>query len=124
MISVTRIFRLSMRVARWAEPHVREWHRRRHLHRSEGQRHLDARNWAEAEKEFTIALAERRHSGIRRAEMLLNLELAQRRQGKLAEAEQSAQAAVQHASTGPLRARAQDAALDIRIEQGRDADAE
>jgi tetratricopeptide (TPR) repeat protein len=124
MISVTRIFRLSMRVARWAEPHVREWHRQRHLHQTEGQRHLDARNWAEAEKEFTIALAERRHSGSRRAEMLVNLELAQRRQGKLAEAEQSAQAAIQIASSRPLRARAQDAVLDIQMEQGRYADAE
>ena len=47
MISVTRIFRLSMRVAHWAEPHVKEWHRQRHLNRVEGQRHLDARNWSE-----------------------------------------------------------------------------
>lgn len=124
MISVTRIFRLSMRVARWAEPHVREWHRQRHLRATEGQRHLDARNWAEAEKEFTAALAERRHSNVRRAEMLLNLELAQRRQGKLAEAGQSAQAAIEIASSRPLHTRAEDALLDIQIEQGRYADAE
>src|SRR5580693_1871573 len=88
MISVTRIVRLTMRVARWAEPHVKEWHRQRHLNRTEGQRHLDSHNWAEAEKHFTLALAERRHSKQRQCELLLNLEQAQRRQRKLGELEQ------------------------------------
>ena len=87
-----------MRVARWAEPHVKEWHRKRHLNRVEGQRHLDSRNWSEAEKHFTLALAERRHSNRRRCELLLNLEHAQRRQKKLAEAEQSALAALEAAA--------------------------
>jgi len=124
MISITRIFRLSMRVARWAEPHVKEWRRKRHLHRTEGRRHLDARNWAEAEKEFKLALAERRHSGGRRSELLLNLEQAQRRQRKLVEAAESAQAALEIASGRSLRARAQDALLDIQLEQGQYAEAE
>jgi tetratricopeptide (TPR) repeat protein len=122
MISVTRIFRLTMRVARWAEPHVKEWHRKRHFHRVEGQRHLDSRNWSEAEKHLSTALAERRHSDKRRCELLLNLEYAQRRQKKLTEAEQSALAATETADRAKdrsLRARAQDALVDIRIDQAR-----
>ena len=120
MISVTRIFRISMKVARWAEPHVKEWHRKRHFNRVEGQRNLDCRNWSEAEKHLTLALAERRHSDKRRCELLLNLEQAQRRQKKLTEAEQSALAAWRR-RLGPgdrsLRARAQDALVDIQLEQ-------
>lgn len=126
MISVTRIFRLSMRVARWAEPHVKEWHRRRHFHRVEGQRHLDSRNWSEAEKHLTLALAERRHSDKRRCELLLSLEHAQRRQKKLTEAEHTATAAMEWAArarTRALTARAQDAMADIQIEQARYSDA-
>jgi len=126
MISVTRIFRLTMRVARWAEPHVKEWHRKRHFNRVEGQRHLDARNWSEAEKHLTLALAERRHSNKRRSELLLNLERAQRRQKKLTEAEQTANAAMEIASQAKDRAmlaRTQDALVDIRLEQGRYAEA-
>jgi tetratricopeptide (TPR) repeat protein len=124
MISVTRILRLTMRVVQWAEPHIKEWHRQRHLHRVEGQRHLDSRNWGEAETHFTLALAERRHSNQRRCELLLNLEQAQRRQRKLAEAEQSALWAMEIARSRSLRARAQDALVDIEIEQARYPEAE
>jgi tetratricopeptide (TPR) repeat protein len=127
MISVTRIFRLSMRVAHWAEPHVKEWHRQRHLNRVEGQRHLDAHNWSEAERYFTLALAERRHSAKRRCELLLNLEQAQRGQRKLVEAEQSALAAMELAvrsRSRSLRARAQDALVEIQVEQARYSEAE
>jgi tetratricopeptide (TPR) repeat protein len=124
MISVTRIFRLTMRVARWAEPYVKEWHRQRHLNRVEGQRHLDSRNWAEAEKHFTLALAERKHSSHRRCELLLNLEYAQRRQRKLGKAEHSALAAMKIAPDRSLRARAQDALVDIQLDQSRYQEAE
>jgi hypothetical protein len=127
MISVTRIFRLTMRVARWAEPHVKEWHRQRHFNRVEGQRHLESRNWAEAEKHLQLALTERRHSNKRRCELLLNLEHAQRRQRKLAEAEQSALAAMDAAGRSrgrSLLARAQDALVDVQIEQARFPEAE
>ena len=124
MISVTRILRLTMRVARWAEPHVKEWRRKRHFHRVEGRRHLDARNWAEAEKHLALALAERRHSKRRRCELLLDLEFAQRRQRKLAEAEQSGLAALQTAPGRALPSRAQDALVDIQLEQGRYPEAE
>src|SRR5579862_4107472 len=116
MISVTRILRLTMRVAHWAEPHVKEWHRKRHFHRVEGQRHLAASNWGEAEKHFTLALAERRHSKQRRCELLLDLQHAQRRQRKLEEAGQTAQAAMQAAGTRSLRARAQDSLVDLQLE--------
>jgi tetratricopeptide (TPR) repeat protein len=124
MISVTRIFRLSMRVARWAEPYVKEWHRQRHFNRVEGQRHLEARNFSEAEKYLTLALSERRHSADRTSELFLGLEQAQRRQGKLAEAEQSATAALNAATNRTLRARAQDALVDVQIDQNRYAEAE
>ncbi len=124
MISVTRIFRLSMRVAHWAEPHVREWQRKRNLQRVEGQRHLDARNWAEAEKHFTLALAEPRRSKRLRCELLLNLEQAQRGQEKLAAAEQSALQALEIAPNRSLRARVQDALVEIEIQQARYSEAE
>jgi hypothetical protein len=48
MIGVTRIFRLGIRLATWATPHVKEWHRRRHVNRLEGHRHLDASNWSDS----------------------------------------------------------------------------
>lgn len=124
MISVTRLFRLTMRIAHWAEPHVKEWHRQRHFHRVEGQRHLDSRNWSEAEKHFTLALGERRHSNQRRCELLLNLEHAQRHQRKLAEAEQSALGALEVAKSRSLRARGEDALVEIYIEQARYTEAE
>jgi tetratricopeptide (TPR) repeat protein len=124
MIGIFRIFRLSMRVVRWAEPRIKEWHDERHFQQVEGQRHLDARNFAEAEKHLSLALTERRHSKRGRCELLLNLERAQRRQGKLAEAEQTALAALEAASGRTLRARAQDALLDIQLEQARYPEAE
>jgi tetratricopeptide (TPR) repeat protein len=90
----------------------------------EGQRHLEARNWSEAEKHLTTALAERRHSNGRRAELLLHLAKAQSRQRKLTEAEQTALAALPIASARALRAQAEDTVLDIQIEQGRYREAE
>src|ERR1700728_2702752 len=79
---------------------------------------------AEAEKHLSLALAERRHSKHRRCELLLNLERAQRRQGKFTEAEQSLQAAMAVASNRSLSAKAQDALLDLQLEQARYPEAE
>jgi tetratricopeptide (TPR) repeat protein len=127
MIGVTRILRLSMRVANWAEQHIKKWHRKRHFHQVEGQRHLAGRDWAEAEKHLASALAERRHSSKRRCELLLSLEQAQLRQRKLVEAEESARAALAsavQARNRSLRAQAQDATVDIQIEQARYPEAE
>jgi len=83
---------------------------------------LEARNWGEAEKHLTLALAERRHSEKRRCELLLNLEHAQLRQKKLAEAEHTTLAAMEAAArTGErlLIARSQDAMVDLQIDQAK-----
>jgi len=124
MISVTRIVRLTIRVVRWAAPHIKEWNDERQFNQREGQRHLDCRNWAEAEKHLSLALAERRHSKQRRCELLLNLERAQRRQAKLAEAEQSLRAAMDIAPNRALRVRTQDALVDLQLDQARYQEAE
>jgi tetratricopeptide (TPR) repeat protein len=71
-----------------------------------------------------LALAERRHSRHRRCDLLLDLEHAQWRQAKFTEAEQSLQAALAVASNRSLRARAQDALLDLQLEQARYPEAE
>ncbi len=57
---------------------MQAWHRQRHMNGIEGQRHLDARNWSEAEKHLALALAERRHSFKRRLDLLIGLAPAQR----------------------------------------------
>src|SRR5712692_10209399 len=126
MLSVTRIFRLGIRLAAWATPHIKEWHRRRHLNRLEGQRHLDARNWTEAERHLDLALAERRHSPKRRIELLLGLEKAKLRQRKLPEAEQTARMAIDLAAQTKdhsMHSRALDALVDVHLEQGKYAEA-
>lgn len=89
-MNIIRVFRLSMRVAEWAAPHIEEWHRKRNLDRNEGQRHLKAGNWPEAEVHFATALAEGKHSGQKRWEMLVGLAAAQRGQRKLDSAEETA----------------------------------
>jgi len=126
MISVTRLFRLGIRVAAWATPRVQQWHRQRHMNRIEGQRHLEARNWTEAEKHLTAALAERRHSSKRSLELLLGLVEAQRRQSKLVEAEQTAHIAIQqavHARDSSL-SHALNSLIDIQLDQGKYGEAE
>ena len=128
MLGIVRIFvaliRMAMRIASWAEERVKEWWQERQFQIVEGQRQLDCRNWAEAEKHLSLALAERRHSKHQTCELLLNLERAQRRQAKFREAEQSLQAATAVASTRALRARTQDALLDLQLEQARYPEAE
>ncbi len=127
MLSVTRIFRLAIRFATWVTPHVQEWHRQRHFNRVEGQRHLQSRNWPEAEKHLVLALAERRHSAKRRLELLLDLEKAQVPQHKLAEAEQTVRTAIGLAAqtkVHSMQSRALDALVDVQLEQGKYADAE
>jgi tetratricopeptide (TPR) repeat protein len=127
MISVTRFFRLGVRFAAWATPHVKEWRRRRQLNPVEGQRHLDARNWTEAERHLTLALAERHHSAKQRIELLLGLEKAQRHQHKLAEAEQTAGMAIHAAAKArdhSARLLAMEALVDIQLEQHKYVEAE
>jgi tetratricopeptide (TPR) repeat protein len=120
MISVTRILRLGVRFAAWATPHVKEWHRKRHENRVEGERHLAARNWSEAERHLTLALAERRHSSKLRLDLLLGLTEAQRKQGKAAEAEKTSQTAIGLAVSSKnkvLQSRALDGLVDIQLDQ-------
>jgi tetratricopeptide (TPR) repeat protein len=127
MISVTRLIRLGVRVAAWATPHVKEWHRQRHFNTTEGQRHLEARHWADAEKHLILALAERRRAIPQRIELLLSLQKAQRHQHKLAEAEKTILQAV--ALAGKVwerswRSLTKEALADLQIEQTKYAEAE
>ncbi|HEV1284313.1 MAG TPA: hypothetical protein VNU44_03355, partial [Bryobacteraceae bacterium] len=122
MISVTRIFRLGIRFASWVTPHVKEWHRQRHLNRVEGERHLTARNWSEAETHLKLALAERRHSSQVRLDLLLGLTEAQLKQGKTAEAEQTTKTAIGLASSSKnkvLQSRALDSLAEIQLDQNK-----
>ncbi len=127
MISVTRIARLGVRLAAWATPHVKEWHRKRHENRMEGERHLASRNWSEAERHLTLALAERRHSSKRRLDLLLGLTEAQRKQGNVSEAEKTSQTAIDLAVSAKdkaLQSRALDGLVDLQLEQKKYSDAE
>ena len=127
MISVTRIARLGVRFAAWATPYVKEWHRKRHENRVEGERHLKARNWSEAERHLTLALAERRHSSQRRLDLLLGLTEAQRRQGNSSDAEKTSQMAIAvavKANNKVLQSRALDGLVDIQLDQKKYSDVE
>src|SRR5258708_33473557 len=97
MISVTRLFRLGIRIAAWATPHVKEWQRQRNLNVTEAERHLAAKNWSEAEQYLVLALAESRHSTKRRVDLTLQLVQAQCRQGNLEQGEQSVRTAIHSA---------------------------
>ena len=115
MISLTRIFQ------------VKKWHRQRHLNLIEGERHLTARNWNEAENHLKLALAERRHSSKVHLRLLLGLAEAQRKQGKVAEAGQAAKTAIHLAASAGnkvLQSRALEALAEIQLDQKKYCDAE
>jgi tetratricopeptide (TPR) repeat protein len=88
-MSLLRLFRLGIRVAAWATPHVKKWHHARNMNHEEAKRHLDARNWTEAEKHLMLALGERRRSAKGRHELLVGLARAQRGQRKFLESEEN-----------------------------------
>jgi tetratricopeptide (TPR) repeat protein len=118
---LTRIFRLGIRLAVWATPRVKKWHRERHLHRLEGERHLQSRNWSEAENHLTQALAERSHPPKLHLQLLLGLQSAQRHQNKLAAAEQSARTAIEVASgsrDAAMVSESMEALLELQLAQG------
>jgi tetratricopeptide (TPR) repeat protein len=96
-MNIFRVFRLGVKFASWVTPHVKELHRRRHLNRTEGQRHLKAKNWSEAEKHLTAALGEH-HSAKNRVEVSAQLARALASQNKLEEAAQTAQGAAEAAA--------------------------
>jgi len=91
MLGIFSAFKWSMQVASWATPHLHAWSLERSLNRAEAERHLQARNYAEAEKHLLLAIAEadRHHHSVRKIQFRLQLSDSQRKQGKLAEAEQT-----------------------------------
>lgn len=98
MIPITTAFRWSIALAAKAAPHIRAWTMERSLSSTEGERHLRAKNWGEAEKYLAQAVAEadeRRHS-VRKVHFRLLLAEAQRKQGKVVEAEQTVRSALEH----------------------------
>jgi len=114
-------------IAQWFETQAMKWYRERHINRTEGQRHLDAQNWKEAERHFVLALGERRHSTTRTIELSLGLAKAQRCQHKFPDAEQVVHAAIDLAAkqgTRSLHARALDTLVEIQMDRGRFAEAQ
>jgi tetratricopeptide (TPR) repeat protein len=117
-MSIIRLFRIGIRVAAWATPRVQEWHRERQMNETESQRHLDAKNWAEAETHLVEALKKKRSNKVT-AELLAKLSKAQLHQKKFAEAAESANACVDLAANDPnLLWLALDALASIQLAQG------
>jgi tetratricopeptide (TPR) repeat protein len=93
----------SAKVVAWAAPHVQQWHKDRVFNRVEGNRQLEARNFAEAEECLAEAVeecGERGSSPNTRIRLQLQLAEAQRKQGdddpdKLDEAEVTIRDALQ-----------------------------
>lgn len=122
-MSPVSIFKKLIRLAAWATPHIQRWYREYNVNRTEGERHLKAGNYSEAEKYLLLAAAdaEQRHSARgRRIEIQLQLAEALRKQGKLAEAYETAmEAAEQARSKGELYAQCLDRLTAIYSDQGR-----
>jgi tetratricopeptide (TPR) repeat protein len=92
MVSIFRLVRLSIKVTDWVVPRAKEWHRLRHLNRTEGETHFQKSNFAEAEKYLALAAAEgeKRRTPLKaRLPILLHLAEARQRQGKFLEARQT-----------------------------------
>ncbi|HLX43892.1 MAG TPA: tetratricopeptide repeat protein [Bryobacteraceae bacterium] len=75
-----------------------KWSLERNLSRVEGERHLKARNWPEAEECLAeaVADADRRGHSVQKIHLRLQLAEAQRKQSKVAEAELTVRAALEH----------------------------
>src|SRR5262245_31964007 len=89
--------RWSLQIAAWTAPGLRAWSLERSMHRAEGERHLKAHNYGQAEKHLKLAVEEadlHRHS-VRKVQLRLQLAEAERKQGKLAEAEQTVRGALE-----------------------------
>jgi tetratricopeptide (TPR) repeat protein len=113
-------------IAQWFETQAVAWYKNRNMNQTEGQRHLDAQNWREAEKHFLLALAERRHSTETTIKLSLGLAKAQRRLNKLFEAEQIVRSAMdlsaKHGSRS-LHSDSLDSLVEVHMDQGRFAEA-
>jgi tetratricopeptide (TPR) repeat protein len=121
------LMKYGTRFAAWATPHVKEWHRRRHEDRLEGERHLAAGNYSEAEKHLTVAVAlavERRAAPGKLVALRLQLADAQRELGKFDQAEGTVRAAFHDAGQDKQwHAVALDALAEIQLARGNFADA-
>jgi tetratricopeptide (TPR) repeat protein len=97
MFGIFSAFKWSVQVASWATPHLRAWSLERNQNRLEAQRHLQARNFGEAEKYLVQAIeeADRHHHSVRKIQFRLQLSEAQRKQGKLDDAEQTVREALE-----------------------------
>lgn len=127
MLSFSRLIRITARVAAWATPKVQKWQPERNENRSEARRHLDARNWSEAEKYFQLALEEPRRSSVDRLELLLGLAEAQRGQSKLDESEETALHAIKTAvreENETMHSLALEVLANVQLDQGRFSEAE
>src|ERR1700676_1443318 len=81
----------------WSWALFDKWNKQRNRLTVEGEQDLQVGNYAEAEKSLTLAAAEAESRGAsagKRATILRNLAEAQRKQGKLGEAEQTIQKAI------------------------------
>jgi tetratricopeptide (TPR) repeat protein len=124
-MSLFRLFRLGIRAAAWATPHVKRWHRERNMNHEEAKRHLDARNWTEAETHLTLALGERRRSAKRRHELLVGLARAQRGQRKFTESEENLRQAADLAGKNhSMSMRALDELIELELDQSKYGDAQ
>jgi tetratricopeptide (TPR) repeat protein len=109
-------------------PHVKEYQRRKHLNFSEGRRHLDARNYTEAEKHLNQALTDRAtNSPKRRVEVLVALAETQIRLRKFDTAETTARSAVDvavNSRDASLQATALESFAGVQLQNKLYADAE
>jgi len=90
MIELWLKLKASAKLVAWAAPHVQQWHKEREFNRVEGDRQLKAHNFAEAEIRLEEAVAEcgeRVSSPSTRVRLQLQLAEAQRKLGKLDDAE-------------------------------------
>ncbi len=97
MDPIFNALRWSLSLTAWAAPRMQAWSLEHGVNRVEGERHLKARNYAEAEKHLERALHEadvQRHS-VRRVQFRLEMAEAQRKQGKFNEAEQTVRDALE-----------------------------
>lgn len=120
-MNIVRLFRLATRAAAWAAPHIQEWHRKRHVNQTEGERHLASRNYSEAEQHLILAVGEaqkRRYSAVKKNALRLQLAQAQRAQGKLDEAERTVHSALEEAvGQHPLQANCLESLAEIQHER-------
>ncbi len=97
MLGMFGAFKWSMQMAAWATPALRAWSLERSLNRAEALRHMQERNYAEAEEYLIEAIAEAdlHHHSVRKIQFRLQLAESQRKQGKLEDAEQTVRYALE-----------------------------